>query len=64
MRQKNTKQFGVWLDKHRATVVGREDIDSGVFKILGHVKNNGADNNSNENAANKTPIPRIPFSIL
>ena len=56
MRQKNTKQFGVWLDKHRATVVGREDIDSGVFKILGHVKNNGADNNSNENAANNQEI--------
>ncbi|MBC7523757.1 MAG: hypothetical protein H7239_04895 [Flavobacterium sp.] len=51
MSQKNKKQFGVWIDTHHATIIGREDVDSGQFKVLGHVKNNGADGNSNENAA-------------
>ena len=44
------KQFGVWMDTHHAIVIGGADTDA--FVILGHVKNPGADNNSNENAAN------------
>ena len=39
MSHKNKKQFGVWMDKHQATVVGKENIDSGDFVILGHVEN-------------------------
>lgn len=42
------------MDTHHATVVGTND--SGEFTILGHVKNNGADHNSNENAANHQEI--------
>lgn len=52
MSSKNKKQFGVWMDSHHATIIGRENIDTGDFVILGHVKNDGAGSNSNENAAN------------
>lgn len=56
MSQKNKKQFGVWMDLHNATIVGREDVDNGEFIILDHVKNNGADNNSNEKTAHNQEI--------
>jgi len=56
MSHKNSKQYGIWMDSHNATIVGREAIDSGEFVILGHVTNNGADNNSNENTANNQEI--------
>lgn len=52
MSGKNKKQFGVWMDTHHATIVGREHIDHGDFKVLGHVNNDGAESNSSENAAN------------
>jgi stalled ribosome rescue protein Dom34 len=52
MSGKNKKQFGVWMDTHRATVVGRDGVDTGNFVIIGHAKNNGAGSNSNENASN------------
>ncbi len=38
MSEKNKKQFGVWMDLHHATIVGRENLDSGKFVILGHEK--------------------------
>ena len=56
MSQNNKKQFGVWMDSHHATIVGKENVDHGAFIILGHVKNAGPDNNSNENAANNQEI--------
>lgn len=56
MSGKNKKQFGVWMDSQNATIAGREDIDDGDFIILDHVKNKGADKNSNENAANNQEI--------
>ena len=56
MSEKNKKQFGIWMDSHHATVMGRENIDNGDFIILDHVKNNGPDNNSNENAAHNQEI--------
>ena len=56
MSVKTKKQFGVWMDTHHATIVGKESIDNGAFIILGHVKNSGADSNSNENAANHQEI--------
>jgi len=56
MSNKNKKQFGVWMDSHHATIVGKENIDSGKFIILGEVKNLGPNNNSNENAANHQEI--------
>jgi len=48
----NKKQFGVWMDSHNATIVGRKEVNSGDFVVLGHVKNSGPGGNSNENAAN------------
>ena len=56
MSQKNKKQFGVWMDTHNATIIGKENVDSDEFIVLGHVKNNGPDGNSNENAANNQEI--------
>jgi stalled ribosome rescue protein Dom34 len=56
MSEKNKKQFGVWMDSQHATIAGRKDIESGDFTILGHIKNNGASGNSNENAANHQEI--------
>ena len=52
MSAKNKKQFGVWMDSHQATIVGREGTEGGEFVILGHAKNAGQGSNSNENAAN------------
>ena len=56
MSEKRKKQFGVWMDSHHATIAGRQNIDNGDFIILNHVNNPGADNNSNENAANNQEI--------
>lgn len=56
MSEKNKKQFGIWMDSHHATVVGRQDIDNGDFIILNHVKNPGPDSNSSESAANHQEI--------
>lgn len=52
MSVKNKKQFGVWMDSHHATIVGREDIDSGDFITLGHVVNSGHDSGPSEKANN------------
>ena len=52
MSEKSKKQFGVWMDSHHATIVGRENVDSGDFVVLGHEKEEGQGGNSNENAAN------------
>ncbi len=56
MLEKNKKQFGIWMDSHHATIVGRQHIDNGDFIILDHVKNHGPDSNSNENASNHQEI--------
>ena len=52
MSQKNKKQFGVWMDSHHATIVGRDNTDSGEFVILGHAKNAGPGSNSSEKSQN------------
>ncbi len=52
MSVKNKKQFGVWMDSHQATVVGRENADSDTFVVLAHAKAARQESNSNENAAN------------
>ncbi|MFV8269728.1 hypothetical protein ACNQGP_07305 [Flavobacterium sp. GT2N3] len=52
MSVKSKKQFGVWMDSHNATIVGRESVDSGNFVVLGHEKVDGQGSNSSENAAN------------
>ncbi len=56
MTAHNKKQFGVWMDTQHATVAGKKDPESNDFVILGHVKNPGAEGNSNENAANHQKI--------
>lgn len=48
MTQKNKKQFGVWMDTHHATVVGKINTDSEEFTVLGSVENAGAEHNSSE----------------
>lgn len=48
MSVKNKKQFGVWMDSRHAVVVGRTNVDTGEFVIMGHVENSGAESNSNE----------------
>ena len=55
MSVKNKKQFGVWMDSHSAVVVGKPE-ESEEFLIIGNVSNNGAANNSNENASNNHDI--------
>lgn len=52
MSIKNKKQFGIWMDSHHATIVGRESIETGNFIILGHAENAGAESNSNEKNEN------------
>ena len=52
MSENNKKQFGVWMDSHQATIVGKENVDSGKFVILGHEKVDDQFSHSNENAAN------------
>lgn len=54
MSQKNRKQFGVWMDSHHAIIVGRENVDSGEFVVLGHEKVDAQGSNSSENAANNS----------
>ena len=52
MSEKSKKQFGVWMDSHHATIVGRENTDSGDFVVLGHETVDGQGYNTSENAAN------------
>ncbi|HMT36252.1 MAG TPA: hypothetical protein PKC41_10355 [Chitinophagaceae bacterium] len=56
MSEKSKKQFGVWMDTHHATIIGKEHADQGAFVVLGHAKNDGPNSNSNENAANHQEI--------
>ncbi|WP_100615682.1 hypothetical protein [Confluentibacter citreus] len=56
MSNNNKKLFGVWMDSRNATIIGKEDIDTGEFIVLGHVENAGPDNNSNEKTSNNHEI--------
>jgi len=56
MSHKNKKAFGVWMDTHHATIIGKENVEDDSFVVLGTVNNNGADNNSNEHAANNHEV--------
>lgn len=51
MSENHKKQFGVWMDSHHATVVGRKN-DEGEFVILGHAKTGNQESNSSEKTAN------------
>ena len=51
MSHKNKKQFGVWMDTHHATVVGRIDAETDSFSVLSHAENAGATFNTSEKNA-------------
>ena len=51
MSQKNKKQFGVWMDTHHATVIGKLDAEAQNFSVLGHAENTGASFNTSEKNA-------------
>lgn len=53
MTQKNKKQFGVWMDTHHATVVGRANAETEKFTVLAVAGNTGdKHNNSGKNERN------------
>ena len=52
MTQKNKKQFGVWLDTHHATVIGRANADAEDFTVLAVADNAGAEHNTSEKNQN------------
>lgn len=56
MSQNIKKQFGVWMDTHHAIIVGKEDVDTGEFIVLGHAENEGAGHSSNEKTAHNHEI--------
>jgi len=48
MTQKNKKQFGVWMDTHHASVVGRATAATEDFTVLAVAGNAGAEHNTSE----------------
>lgn len=67
MAQKNKKQFGVWMDTHHATIIGRENPETDTFTVLAVAGNAGAEPNSsekNENNDTKTLQHKFFKSIL
>ena len=48
MTQKSKKQFGVWMDTHHATVVGRATAETENFTVLAVAGNAGAEHNTSE----------------
>ena len=48
MTQKIKKQFGVWMDTHHATVVGKTTPEAEDFTVLAVAGNAGAEHNTSE----------------
>jgi stalled ribosome rescue protein Dom34 len=48
----NQKQFGVWMDNHQAAIVGNENPEDGILKVLAHVKGEILSQNSSEKNSN------------
>jgi len=48
----NQKQFGVWMDSHHATVVGKEVPESDSMIVISHIKGEDNTPNSNEKHSN------------
>lgn len=48
MSQKNKKQFGVWMDSHQATIVGRLDEEAVNFSVVGYAGDAIAEGSLNE----------------
>ena len=34
----NQKQFGIWMDLHHATIIGRDATEAGDFVVLAHIE--------------------------
>ena len=34
----NQKQFGIWMDLHNATIVGKENTEEGNFVVIAHIE--------------------------
>ena len=53
------RQFGLWMDSHNATIVGKEDPDNGQWKVIAHVKGEevspspGGNNENNQKKTNQ-----------
>jgi stalled ribosome rescue protein Dom34 len=56
MSVKNSKQFGIWMDSHHATVVGRKNVDEGDFIVLGHIDNPVTEHNTSEKSEHNDEI--------
>lgn len=50
------KQFGVWMDTHHASVVGKDAAGEGPYFVLAHIAAETDHGNSNEQAANNHKI--------
>ena len=48
MSQNNKKQFGVWMDTHQATIVGRLDDQALNFSVVGYAGDAVAEGSLNE----------------
>jgi stalled ribosome rescue protein Dom34 len=48
MSQNNKKQFGVWMDTHQATIVGRLEEEAQNFSVLGYAGDAAAETRQNE----------------
>ena len=48
MSQKNKKQFGVWMDTHQATVVGKLSEEAVNFSVIGYAGAAAAGGHPNE----------------
>jgi stalled ribosome rescue protein Dom34 len=64
MSQKNKKQFGVWMDTHQATVVGRAGANALTFSVLGKAGATANSNEKNEHNNGKTLEHKFYKEIL
>jgi stalled ribosome rescue protein Dom34 len=48
----NQKPFGVWMDNHQATVIGKLSAEDGPLSVLGHFKREDNTPNSSEKNSN------------
>lgn len=44
----NQKQFGVWMDTHRASVVGNKNSETSELSVIAHVDGEESSRHSNE----------------
>ena len=52
MEKKHKKQFGIWMDNVKATVLGRDETNPDQFTILAHIHRPDDIKHSSEHSAN------------